>query len=150
MVDYNAYTRSCSLCSSACSWFGFGAGALDGTGWLANPCAFLQREGGPFNLRPCLAGLQKELQLRLHAEPCQTGCCTVAPGMELRISRSLEQNGGDGAMKSWLHAAPRSSFCPWTALPSPAPWRRKRCWTPGDGGAGGGGREAAAWWRGRR
>jgi hypothetical protein len=35
--------------------------------------------------RPCLAGLQKGLQLRLHAEPCQTGCGGAAPDMELPV-----------------------------------------------------------------
>jgi hypothetical protein len=33
--------------------------------------------------RPCLVGLQKELQLWLHVEPCQTGCGSAAPSMEL-------------------------------------------------------------------
>jgi hypothetical protein len=32
-------------------------------------------------VRPCLAGLQKEL--RLHAEPCQTVWSTAAPGVKL-------------------------------------------------------------------
>jgi hypothetical protein len=50
---------------------------------------------------------EKELRLRLHAESCQTGWSTAALGLEPRNCHSLERNGGDGATKSWLHAAPR-------------------------------------------
>jgi hypothetical protein len=55
-----------------------------------------------------LGGLQKELQLGLHAEPSQTGVPAVAPGLEPPKSRSLEQ----GATEMWLRRLrPRLRDC---------------------------------------
>jgi hypothetical protein len=63
-------------------------------------------------LRPPLVGLQKELQLRLHTKPSQTGWSGAAPGMETRNSRSLERNGRAGATETWLRPAPSGSALP--------------------------------------
>ncbi|KAG2563906.1 hypothetical protein PVAP13_8KG372800 [Panicum virgatum] len=81
--------------------------------------------------RPCLAGLQKELRLRLHAEPCQTvlqtcfgsGSGAEAPGNPV--------TGAGGRMRSHKFVAPRgsiiSSVAPATFAPLSHPFPRARC-----------------------
>ena len=60
-------------------------------------------------VRPCLAGLQNGRWLRLHTEPCQTGCRDAAPSEEPQETHSLEPIDRGGATKAWLHTAPNSS-----------------------------------------
>jgi hypothetical protein len=98
-------------------------------------------------LRPCLAGLQKGLQLRLHAEPCQTGCGGAAPAMKLPV---------EPRTASTSEVEPRMSgsaqlCCPFPSPPRVGPagsvGRRK---TAGRGAAGpeGGGQRRGAGRRG--
>jgi hypothetical protein len=68
--------------------------------------------------RPLLGGLRKQIRLRLHMEPSQTGRSAAAPGMEPRNSRSREQNGGVRATETWLLPTPSSSAGLWPPLPS--------------------------------
>jgi hypothetical protein len=98
-------------------------------------------------LRPCLAGLQKGIQLRLHAEPCQTGCGGAAPAMKLPV---------EPRTASTSEVEPRMSgsaqlCCPFPSPPRVGPagsvGRRK---TAGRGAAGpeGGGQRRGAGRRG--
>jgi hypothetical protein len=62
-------------------------------------------------LRAYFAGLQKELQL--HAEPCQTGGRTAAPGMELVMEPQRASTG----RRRHKNVAPFGSASPFTASP---------------------------------
>ena len=61
-----------------------------------------KRSRSHFYIRPCFAGLQNQLQDRLHVKLWQTGVPAAAPASEPPKSRSLEQFGCAGATKTWI------------------------------------------------